>query len=322
MENLLLLNSGTSALTLALRLAGVEGGEVITTPFTMIATNTAIKDAGATPVFADIEANNVNIDVGDIFRKLTPKTRAIMVVHVAGIPCEMPTLATLGIPIIADAAHAIGSRYGDLHVVHLADYTCFSFQSIKQLTTGDGGAIVIRDRKQYERAEKLKWFGMTRKVPEGMTRLEHQMTADVPEWGYKFHMNDIAAAIGLANLPGLDKALEQASRNAEYYRQQLCFDRVKGVTLPTIPWSEPSWFAYPIFVENRSRFIAEMAKREVETTPMWRRNDMYSTFGRADLAHMAWLQDKIVFIPVGWWIDEQDRKYIVKCIKEVQNDKR
>jgi dTDP-4-amino-4,6-dideoxygalactose transaminase len=316
-RNFLPLSSGTAALALALRLVGVEGGEVITTPFTMIATNTSIKAAGADPVFADIEENNMNIYYASVANRITSRTRAIMCVHVAGIPCEMEKLRALGLPIISDAAHAIGTYYKRNHIVHWADYTCFSFQSIKQLTTGDGGAIVVKDDKQFERAERLKWFGMTRNVPEGKTRLQHQMTADVPEWGYKYHMNDIAAAIGLANLPGLDESLKVASSNALYYHENL--KNVKGLTLPTIPLSKPAWFAYPVFVEDRERFMAKMLERKIETTPMWRRNDFYSTFPQmkpSNLPNMDRRQDHIVFLPVGWWVTMADMYHIVECIKE------
>lgn len=317
-RNFIPLNSGTAALTLALRLADVEGGEVITTPFTMIATNVAIKAAGADPVFADIEENSVNISYASVANKITSRTRAIMCVHVGGIPCEMEKLRMFGKPLISDAAHAIGTIYKRNHIVHWADYTCFSFQSIKQLTTGDGGAIVVKDQEKYEKAEKLKWFGMTRKVPAGKTRLEHQMTADVLEWGYKYHMNDIAAAIGLANLPGLDESLQIASTNALFYQEHL--KNMKGLRLLTIPLSKPSWFAFPILVEDREKFMKKMGEAGIETTPMWRRNDAYSTFIQMKPAHlpnMDRLQNQIVFLPVGWWVTMSDMQYIVDTIGEI-----
>lgn len=314
--NLIPLNSGTAALTMALRLAGVEGGEVITTPFTMIATNVAIKAAGGIPIFADIEPNGVNICPVSVAKRVNKKTRAIMAVHVGGIPCEMKLLHEFGIPIISDAAHAIGTILRGFNIVHWADYTCFSFQSIKQLTTGDGGAIVVRDQRTYERAEKLKWFGMTRNIPEGLTRLQHQMSADVEEWGYKAHMNDIAAAIGLANLPGLNDALEYATRNAKFYQENL--KEVEDIELPHIPeFSKPSWFAFPIFVNDRDRFMAKLAKAGIETTPMWRRNDEYTTFngqGSGFLPNMTRLAKKIVFLPVGWWVTMDDMRYIIDVI--------
>lgn len=309
--NLIPLNSGTSALTLALRLIGIEGKEVITTPFTMIATNVAIKAAGGIPVFADIEENSVSISPKSIKEKITENTKAIVVTHVGGVPCDMQEIMRFGIPVVSDAAHAIDARFKGEHISAWADYTMFSFQAIKQLNTGDGGALVVRDDEQYKRGEKLKWFGMTRIVPEGMTRLQHQMTADVPEWGYKFHMNDISASIGLANLELLDDTTQKQKENADYYMSQL-----EG--LPIIPAdSSPSWWGFYLFVNDRDDFIFKMGKAGIETTPMWRRNDEYSCFKKADLPNMKALQNKIVFIPVGWWLTVEEREYIVKTIKEI-----
>lgn len=303
-KNLLPLNSGTSAITLALRLIGVERKEVITTPFTMIATNVAIKAAGGIPVFADINKDNVNISIESIREKITENTAAIIAVHVGGIPCNMQELARLGIPIISDAAHAIDTSYMGEHISQWAHYTAFSFQAIKHLNTGDGGALVIRDDKQYARAEKLKWFGMARIVPKGKTRLEHQMTSDVEEWGYKMHMNDIAATIGLENLFLLDDSLAKHRANARYYNKELKRTAYVG----------SSDWAYYIFTNKRRELIAELEANQIESTPMWRRNDEYTCFEKADLPNMKELQDKILFIPVGFWLTEEERRKIASIV--------
>ncbi len=306
-DKLTLLNSGTSAITLALRLAGVEGGEVITTPFTMIATNVAIKAERAKPVFADLAPNSVNVSYETVSKCITPSTKAIVLTLVGGIPMEMEKFEMLNIPIIVDAAHAVDTYYHGKHISHWGDFVCFSFQSIKQLTTGDGGALVCRWQKDYDRAEKLKWFGMSRIVPEGKTRLEHQMTADVEEWGYKMHMNDISAAIGLSNLEQLTFITERQRQNAEQYLMRL--------ECPFVPDDcDPSWWAFPIFVKDRARFIEYMKDCDIETSPMWRRNDEYSCFEKADLPNMAKIQDSVVFIPVGWWLSIRERQLIYESI--------
>lgn len=310
-KNLILLNSCTSAITMALRLAGVEGGEVITTPFTMIATNVAIKAERATPVFADIGKDNVLIDFESVKKKITKKTKAIILVSVGGMSPEYEKFKKLGIPIIIDAAHAVDTHYKKHHISYWGDYVCFSFQSIKQLTTGDGGAIVIKNDKKYELAERLKWFGLTRNIPKGMTRLQHQMTVDVKDWGYKMHMNDIQAAIGLANIENLDMITFRQKDNAEYYQAHLEGSLPKVYTGDT-----PSWWAFYIFVKNRKSFMKKMAEKGIETTPMWRRNDEYSCFRKANLPNMSALQDHIVFIPVGWWLSKTNREYIVKSVKQ------
>lgn len=320
-NNLILLNSCTSALTLALRLGSVgPGDEVITTPFTMIATNVAIKASGATPIFADINPDNVLINFESVKKKITKKTKAIILVSVGGMSPEYEKFKKLGIPIIIDASHAIDTYYKKKHVSQWGDYVCFSFQSIKQLNTGDGGALVIRNSKKYDLGEKLKWFGMTRIVPKGKTRLEHQMTEDVKDWGYKMHMNDIQAAIGIANLEDLDMITFQQRDNAEYYQAHL------GGSLPKVYAGDtPSWWAFYIFVSDRKKFMKKMAAKGIETTPMWRRNDDYSVFTnqfdnlislRPILHNMDRLENQIVFIPVGWWITKANREYIVKSVKQ------
>lgn len=319
-KRVLPLNSCTSAITLAGRLIGLKpGDEVISPAFTMIATNVALMSFGIKIVWADTNPNNANISADDIEKKITKKTKAIVVTHVGGVPCDMERIRSFGIPIISDCAHAVGTYYKGKHISHWADYSCFSFQAIKQLNTGDGGALVVQDKEKYELAEKLKWFGMTREVPKGMTRLQHQMSADVPDWGYKFHMNDIAAAIGLANIKKLDWGLKKQRDNARFYFKHL--SNTSGVTLPSVTGGyDLAWWVFYIFVDNRDLFIKNMAERGIVTTPMWRRNDEYSTFKNSKtrkLINIESVTKKIVFIPVGWWVSKRDRKYIAKTIKEI-----
>ena len=318
-ENLLLLNSCTSALTLAGRLLNLKpGDEIISSPFTMIATNVAFMPFGVKIVWADINADDVNISVASIKKSITHKTKAIVVTHVGGLPCDMASIKELGIPIISDCAHAIDTYYNGEHISKWADFSCFSFQAIKQLNSGDGGAIVIKDKAQYDRAEKLKWFGMSRKVPEGMTRLQHQMTADVPEWGYKFHMNDITATIGLANFECLDDVTSDQVDNAEFYLKEL--KDLPGITLPVFEKNSfPSWWAFYILAENRDELAKYLEDKGIVTTQMWRRNDQYSCFkdnGSKFLPNMTELSDKVLFIPVGWWLTKRQREFIVKSIKQ------
>ena len=323
-QNLLLLNSCTSALTLAGRLLNLKpGDEIISTPFTMVATNVAFMPFGVKIVWADINEDDVNISYESIKSKITSKTKAIVVTHVGGQPCAMASIRRLGIPIISDCAHAIDTYYDGEHISYWADFSCFSFQAIKQLNTGDGGAIVIKDKKLFERAEKLKWFGMSRKVPEGMTRLQHQMTADVEEWGYKFHMNDIAATIGLTNFECLDDVTSLQVENAEYYLQEL--RDLPGITLPAHERNSfPSWWAFYLFTDDRNELMEFLDKRGIVTTPMWRRNDQYTCFKKGKekiLPNMDKLQDKILFIPVGWWLSKNDKEYVVESIKAFTKEK-
>lgn len=316
-RNLIPLNSATSALTLALRLAGIKPeDEVVSTPYTMIATNCAIANFTKHIKFSDVGYNNVNVTYGTLKNALTKNTKAIVLTHVGGMPCDMELIKTFKLPVIADCAHAVSTYYKDIHISKWADYSCFSFQAIKQLNTGDGGALVVMDDKKYELAEQLKWFGMSRIVPSGMTRLQHQMTSDVAEFGYKFHMNDIAATIGLCNLNDFDWITQRHQDNANYYYKELA--GVKGIKLFTIPETAvSSWWVFGLLASRRDELIAYLEEKGITATPMWRRNDRYTAFYcPRKLINMDKLEREIVFIPNGWWVTKKDREYIINTIKE------
>ncbi|MFD4179666.1 DegT/DnrJ/EryC1/StrS family aminotransferase, partial [Rhodococcus sp. NPDC058514] len=159
-------NSATAALHLALKVADVEGYEVITTPMTFVSTNHAILYNNATPVFADIQADTLNLDPVDIERKITPKTRAIAVVDYGGHPAELDTIfqiaAAYHLVVVEDAAHAAGSLYKGNPIGSLAPLTCFSFHPVKNLATGDGGMITFANEEWDARLRRLRWVGINR----------------------------------------------------------------------------------------------------------------------------------------------------------------
>jgi perosamine synthetase len=203
-------NSATAALHLSLKVAGVEGGEVITTPMTFVSTNHAILLNNATPVFADIEPDTLNIDPDDIVRKITPQTRAIMVVHYGGHPADMDRITAIAqahnLVVIEDAAHSCGARYKDQAIGSLSPLTCFSFHPVKNLATGDGGMITLRDAEWDARLRRLRWVGINKDTWQRSDRHDaskYNWEYDVEEVGYKYHTNDINAAIALVQLKRL-----------------------------------------------------------------------------------------------------------------------
>jgi len=207
-KNVVALNSGTSALHLALILAGVgEGDEVILPAQTFIASGLAIRYVKGTPVFADIQYLTGNIDPNSIRKKITNKTKAIMVVHWAGYPCDMIEIREIaneyGIPVIEDAAHALGASYKNTPIGAISEITCFSFQAIKHLTTGDGGGLAITDEKMMKVAKKLRWFGIDR-ASSPMDFLGERIY-DADQIGFKYHMNDYAAALGKTRVTVTEK---------------------------------------------------------------------------------------------------------------------
>lgn len=327
-KNVLALNSCTSALALALRLVKrfKPGDFVLSTPFTMIATNTSIAEAGGRIVWADIDPTTLAIDV-DKVQNLSG-IRAIMCTLVGGVaPHGLDRLFQFcdeqRIALILDCAHAIDATYKGKHISHWGHFSCFSFQAIKHVAAGDGGALVCRSDDDHARAEKLKWFGMTRKVPEGMTRLQHQMNSDVQEAGFKVHMNDVAAAIGLANFQlGLENA-KKSRANANELQKRLA--GINGVQLLNPPAdSSPSWWVYGFLTKKRDALMRALEEAGIVSTPMWRPNNRYTCFNGAlqvakDLPGLDRIAEEVLFVPNGFWVDEQTIAKIaeiVKCVHE------
>src|SRR5262249_23817234 len=213
-------NSGTSALHLACHLSvdGTAAAEVITTPMTNMATNTSIVQNGARIVWADIDPLTGNIDPDAIEPLITEKTRAIMMVHWGGNPCDIDRINEIGrahgVKVIEDAAHALGASYQGQRIGRHSDFVIFSFQAVKQVTSVDGGCLICREPAHDARARLLRWYGIDREVREP-TDLRCEI--DVAEAGYKFHMNNVAASIGRENLKHLDHIVARQRDNARFY---------------------------------------------------------------------------------------------------------
>ena len=218
-------NSATSALHLAMKVADVEGAEVITTPMTFVSTNHAILYCGGIPVFADIEPDTLNIDPRDVERKVTPRTKAIVVVHYGGHGCDMEAILGIarrhGLKVIEDAAHACGGQYRGQMLGTLGDFGCFSFHAVKNLATGDGGMIVSRDEADATRMRRLAWLGITRGTWDRVEGKGYSWEYNVEELGLKCHMNDITAAIGLVQLSKLERTNGRRRYLAERYTRLL-----------------------------------------------------------------------------------------------------
>lgn len=316
-------NSGTSALHLALQLAGVGAGdEVVTTPLTCVATNTPILALGARPVWADIDAETGNISAEDVARKCGTRTKAIMVVHWGGYPCDLTALAAVArarnIPLIEDAAHALGSEYQGARIGQHGDFVCFSFQAIKMLTTGDGGALVCRSADDDRRARRLRWFGLDRdKIVADECRWEQ----DIAEYGYKFHMNDIAASIGCEQLHYLDANIAKHQAHAAMYDAALCdFRRIRR--LPYATDRRSAHWLYTVRVAQRSAFIAHMQAAGIATSRVHVRNDRYSVFAAsvdANLPGVDVFDVEQVSIPCGWWLSPADVDAIIHAMQRYED---
>lgn len=309
-------NSGTSALQLALRLANVGyGDEVISTPMTCTATNWPILAQGAKIVWADIDPNTGNIDPESIRKLITKKTKAIMVVDWGGYPVDIDKIKKIAgkIPVIEDAAHAFGSKYKNRMVGQSADFTCFSFQAIKHLTTVDGGAVAVKKMFDYKRGVLLRWYGIDREKRSQEDRIE----VDVNEWGYKFHMNDVNATVGLENLKYVKDILKKHRDNANYYKKQL--KGLKNVSLLDENANYlSSYWLFTIKVKNRPEFSKYMAAKNIMVSQVHRRNDTHPVTKKfkKNLPGVDKYSKEMVCIPVGWWLTKKERAYIAEAVKE------
>lgn len=311
---MLALHSGTDALHLALILAGVKpGDEVISTAMTAEPTNTSIAMIGAKVVWADVDPATGLLSPDSVRSLITPRTKAIVLVHYAGMVCDMIRFQELsrqsGIPLIEDAAHALGSRFDNKYIGNHSPYTVFSLQAIKHMTTVDGGFLAVRNDADFVRARKLRWFGLDKTRP----RLEN----DISEVGYKYAMNNVNATIGLVQMRYLTQILDRHISNGKYFDKAL--QAVSGITLvPYYPKTEPSYWLYTILVERRDDFIRALGDRGVNASPLHLRNDRHSIFKHAkrDLPGLNYFYERFVHIPCGWWVGDEERETIVSAIKK------
>ena len=311
--HVLTVNSGTSALQLALHY--IRGGSidekpvVFTTPLTCLATTAAIVNSGMQPYWIDVDPNTCNFDLDDLERQLKKVDPvAILAVHYAGYPVDLERLSKIAryIPVVEDCAHALGSYTPHGHVGTLyGNFGCFSFQAIKTLTTGDGGALVLPTESLYHKFKKLRWFGLDRNVPRHVQ--------DVTEIGFKYHMNDIAATIGLANLEHLDENLRKQKNNVQFYRQHIPDMCLKyDLQLQTSGWM------FPVKVGNAQEFDKAMRGRGIETGLGHHRNDLHICLKeyRRSLPGLEWTVRTTSCIPSGWWLTPEEKEYILDNINK------
>ena len=310
--------SGTDALHLAYLLADIKSeDEVIVPVFTCTATNIPLLYIGAKVVFADVEKDTLNIDVEHVRTLINEKTRAIVCVHYGGLPCNMDELNAIakeyGIPVIEDAAHAVGAEYKGTPVGAISDFTMFSFQAIKHITTGDGGFLSFKDEELLDKSKRLRWFGIDRSAKQ-MGVWEN----DIKEIGYKYQMTDISAALGLASLEEFDQTFELRRSLLETYVEG--FKGVDGIELIGGEGYEDrvhaAWLC-TVLVDNRRDLQIKLLEEGIESNQVHYRNDRYSIFGgrRNDLPNMDELEDNYLVLPLHTAMKVADVERIVSVVK-------
>jgi len=313
-------NSGTSALHLGLEVAGLgPGDEVILPAQTFVASGLAILMTGSNPVFADIQYETGNIDPESIRQKVTEKTKAIMPVHWAGYPCDMDEINQIAkennLVVIEDAAHALGATYKGKPIGSISDFTAFSFQAIKHLTTGDGGALCCLNKLQYEEAKKRRWFGIDRESSK--PSILGDRVFDIEKVGFKYHLNDLAAAVGLGNLEEFPKRLKKFREIVSIYREEL--SNVPGMELLDYKNDrESAFWLFTVLVENRLDFIRKMNAAGIPVSVVHQRIDRYSVFGgqTPGLVNQEKFGDNQIAIPVQAELRVEDVNLIIKTINK------
>lgn len=318
-------NTGTSALHIALDAIGIsEGDEVILPSFTFVATAQAISECGGTPVFCEVDENTMLIDIEDVKSKITSKTKAIIPVHYSGAPCDMNALMEIkkkyNIRIIEDAAHAIGTEYESKKIGSFGDITCFSFDSIKVMTCGEGGAVVTNDVETAEIIRKKRLLGIDRKSMHTKDWKKRSWIYDVPLSGHRYHMSNINGAIGIAQIKKLDKFIEKRRMLCDLYNKEL--NGVKGIKLPVCDFSTMAPFMYVIKVENdkRDALKTHLMNNEIESGISYIPCHHFTYYNNNENMPVT---DKIfkevLCLPMHFDLTENDIKEVSKCIKEFLN---
>ncbi|MBU2575134.1 MAG: DegT/DnrJ/EryC1/StrS family aminotransferase [Elusimicrobia bacterium] len=316
------MNSATAALHLAMTVMEVEGGEVITTPMTFVSTNHAILYTNAEPVFCDIEPDTLNMDAGKIEALVTEKTKAIAVVHYGGYAVDMDRVLEIAkrhnLRVVEDAAHACGGEHRLGKLGAIGDIGCYSFHAVKNLSTGDGGMVTTDDPAVYARLMKLRWVGISKDTwsREDKSTKEYSWYYNIEELGYKYHMNDITAAIGLVQLEKLDGMNRRRAEISKMYTD--AFSSRKKIGLPVVKdyMTRPACHNYVIKTEDRDGLNACLKQKGISTGVHYIPNnnyDMYKKFrGATPVAGAVW--KKLLTLPLFPDLKREETELITSSV--------
>jgi perosamine synthetase len=312
----------SGAITLALFMAGVRPGDrVITSPLACTATTMPIANLFADPIWCDVNPYTGMMEANQIAALITPKTKAILLLHWSGDVAEIEEIINIahtnGIKVIEDASEAFGAeckgkRLGN----HGADFTAYSFQAIRHITTIEGAALFCANAEDAEQAKWLKRYGINRssfRLPNG----DFNQDSDIPIAGYNFYLNNVNAAIGIEQFQNIDAVVNRYRENGDYYSQAL--KKIDGVELlHRRSDSISAYWTYTILVDRRNDLIAKLKDKGIEAQRLHIRNDIYSCFGtgKQNLPGVDFFGERTLSIPCGWWVSDRDRSYIVDSIRE------
>lgn len=326
-------NSATAGLHLALEALGIgESDEVITTPYTFTATAEVVRYLGAHPVFVDIDPVTFNIDPNKIEAAITPRTKAIVPVHFAGLACDMEAILDVarrhGLKVVEDAAHALPTQYnGQLVGVLQSDAAVFSFYATKTITTGEGGMVVTRHPEVAARCRTMRLHGISRDAFDRYTSTKPVWHYEVVAPGFKYNLTDVAASLGIHQLKKAWHFQQRRAEMAGRYDRELA---VLPLSLPphALGGDVHAWHLYVLRLDRsvgmgRNRFIEEMAERGVGCSvhfiplhlhPYWR--DTYN-LKPDDFPHALKIYESAVSLPLYTKMTDSDQTRVIAAVKDI-----
>ena len=313
--------SGTDALHLASILANIKNNdEVICPVFTCTATNIPLLYIGAKIKFADIDPKTMNISIEHVKKLITKKTKAIIFVNYGGVPCDLDELNKLKnkhkLILIQDAAQSLGSQFKNKDITNYADFTIFSFQAIKHITSGDGGLLSFKDKKLLDVARRIRWFGIDRIKKQGGT-----WENDIKEVGYKYQMTDLGARLLLDTLKEYKKIKSHRKKIFDIYKKILSKNKkIKILDTSKLSLTNSHWLC-TIITDKRELLQKKLRKLNIETNQVHFRNDRYSIFYKfvknKKFPNMDVYENKYLVIPLNHKISAKDAYFISNSINKI-----
>lgn len=325
-------SSCTAALHLALLALGIgKGDEVITTPMTFVATVNTILYTGASPVLADVEPDTLNIEPEQIKKKVSKRTRAIVVVHYAGQACRMDEIKRIvqknNLYVIQDAAHAIETEYRGEKIGRMGDASCFSFHPIKNITTGEGGMVTVNSKRLVEKLRVLRLHGMDKNAWKryGKNKFRHW---DMNYLGYKYNMTDIQAALGISQLKKIEGFWKKRKLYSDIYDRAFC-DESNIIILPGPGVNRNAYNLYPVRVKveslkkSRDDIIDTLQQNNIGAGVHFRAVHLLSFYKnyfssrKGDFPNAEYASDRLISLPLYPKMIREEVEYVAEKVKDI-----
>ena len=312
--------SGTDALHLAYILSGIKKGDEIICPvFTCTATNIPLLYIGAKIKFADVNPDTLNISIESVKNLITKKTKAIVFVNYAGLPCELNELNKIAkknkLILIQDAAQSLGATYQNKPITSYADYTIFSFQAIKHVTSGDGGMLVLKNKNLAKKALRIRWFGIDRPKKQGGS-----WENDIKEVGYKYQMTDIGASILLESIKEFKKITAHRKKIFNTYLKNLLKNKKIKIVNSKGNFVHAHWM-FTIILDRKDFLQKKLRSKSIETNQVHFRNDKYSIFSKfiknRKFKNMDKVENKYLALPIHTKMTVADAFKISNLINKI-----